>query len=201
MTERMPRLQKFARGLAWLRANDPARHTRLQRAVKRYARYAKLFGASDGDVPPTYRFFATARYVIIESLVLVLGLPLAIVGTILWYPTWYAPNVTLRMVKPDHDAISTYKLATGFAMVPATLAITGIVAGILAGPLVAALAVTAAIILGFVTIGWRERWDRVQADATLFVRVLTRSRERKLLSAERAALVTEFDAVLERIET
>lgn len=200
LSERLPRLQMFARGLAWLRANDPLRHKRLERAVKRYRRYARLFGASDGDVPPAYRFFETARYVIGESIILALGLPLAIAGTVLWYPTWYLPNITLRIVKPDHDAISTYKLATGFAAVPATLALVGVIGAILGGPIAAVAAVTGALVLGFVTIVWRERWDRVVADATLFARVLTRSRERKLLAGERAALAAEFDSILQLIE-
>lgn len=38
LSEKLPRLQRFARGLAWLRVNDPMRHTRLSRAVRRYQR-------------------------------------------------------------------------------------------------------------------------------------------------------------------
>jgi hypothetical protein len=200
LSERLPRLQTFARGLAWLRANDPARHARLERAVKRYRRYAQLFGAADGDVPPTYRFTATVSYVVVETIVLALGLPLAVAGSILWYPTWYLPNITLRIVKPDHDAISTYKLATGFAAVPATLAVVGIIAAVIGGPVTAVIAIVAAVLLGFITIMWRERWGRVAADATLFARVLARSRERRLLAGERAALVAEFDSILETID-
>ncbi len=200
MSERLPRLQRFAQGLAWLRAHDPERHTRLARAVRRYHRYTRLFGATDGDVPPSYQFMPTLRYVVAETFLLALGLPLAVLGTVIWYPTYFAPNITLRIVKPTHDAISTYKLATGFLMVPLTLVAVGVVAGILAGPIAATAAVIGAVILGFITIAWRERWERVRSDASLFVRVLTRSRERALLAGDRASLVNEFDAISELME-
>jgi 1-acyl-sn-glycerol-3-phosphate acyltransferase len=200
LSERLPRLQLFARGLAWLRANDAVRHRRLERAVRRYRRYAQLFGAAEGDVPPSYRAGPTVRYVISELFMLLLGLPLAVIGAVVWYPTYYLPNVTLRIVKPDHDAVSTYKLATGFAAVPATLLIVGIAAWAWRGPVAALTGVLAAIAVGFITISWRERWSRVSADASLFLRVLSRSRERRLLATERAALVAEFDAIMATME-
>ncbi|MEO5510230.1 MAG: 1-acyl-sn-glycerol-3-phosphate acyltransferase [Longimicrobiales bacterium] len=200
LSERLPRLQLFAHGLAWLRAHDPQRHTRLARAVRRYHRYAKLFHAGDGDVPPHYSFLPTVRYVAVETLVLLLGLPLAVIGATLWYPTYYAPNITLRMVKPSYDSVSTYKLATAFAAVPLTLLVVGVAAAILGGPVIAVAAVIAAIVLGFVTIAWRERWARVRSDADLFARVLMRSRERALLAGERTAIVSEFDAIAALME-
>jgi glycerol-3-phosphate O-acyltransferase / dihydroxyacetone phosphate acyltransferase len=58
---RVPRLRAFARGLAWLREHDPARHERLARAVARYRRRAELLGAADGDVPPRYSAGDTVR--------------------------------------------------------------------------------------------------------------------------------------------
>jgi 1-acyl-sn-glycerol-3-phosphate acyltransferase len=201
LSDRVPRLQMFARGLAWLRANDAPRHARLEKAVRRYRRYARLFGATEGDVPPAYRPLPTLRYVAGETVMLLLGMPLAIVGAVLWYPTYYLPNVTLRIVKPDHDAISTYKLATGLAAAPATLAIIGVVAFIWRGPLAAIVGIGAAVVVGFVAIAWSERWDRVRADASLFARVLLHSKERRLLAGERAALVAEFDAVLAQMDS
>jgi 1-acyl-sn-glycerol-3-phosphate acyltransferase len=201
LSERLPRLQQFARGVAWLRAHDPERHVRLERAVRNYGRYTRLFGVVEGDVPPTYKVIPTMRYVFIEAIVLALGLPLAVLGTILWYPTYWLPNVTLRVVKPDYDAISTYKLATGFAAVPATLLVAGIVGWILGGPVAAPLAVVGAVLLGFITIAWRERWARVRDDARLFGRVLTRRRERALLAEQRTALVSEFEAIAALMET
>ncbi|MCI0547794.1 MAG: 1-acyl-sn-glycerol-3-phosphate acyltransferase, partial [Candidatus Rokubacteria bacterium] len=51
---RLPRLQAFAEGLAWLRAHDPARHDRVARRVRRYQRLLERLGAGEGDVPPVY---------------------------------------------------------------------------------------------------------------------------------------------------
>ena len=201
LKDRMPRLQVFAHGLAWLRAHDPQRHERLAGEVRRYGRYTRLFGAAEGDVPPKYMFWPTLRYVLIESVVLLIGLPLAIIGSILWYPAWIAPRYSLRMIRPGYDAIATYKLATGFVAVPVTLLLVGGITAWLAGGRWALIAAVAATALGFMTIAWRERWQRVSEDARLFVRVLSRSRERALLAGQRAALVAEFDAVAAVIDT
>src|SRR5690606_31683640 len=40
LAERLPRMQAFANGLAWLRANDTPRFERLAREVRRYERRA-----------------------------------------------------------------------------------------------------------------------------------------------------------------
>ncbi|HEX6694476.1 MAG TPA: 1-acyl-sn-glycerol-3-phosphate acyltransferase [Longimicrobiales bacterium] len=195
LRERLPRMQAFARGLAWLRAHDPERHKRLARDVRRYGRYTRLFGAAEGDVPPSYRFWPTLRYVLVETAVLLLGLPLGVIGSILWYPAWIAPKYSLKLIRPGHDAIATYKLATGFVAVPATLLLVFVITARLADLRWAAAAAAIAVALGFVTIAWRERWQRVRADSLLFLRVLTRSRERALLAEQRAALVAEFESI------
>jgi hypothetical protein len=65
---------------------------------------------------------------------------------------------------------------------------------------IAGASVIAAVVLGFVTIAWRERWARVRTDAALFFRVLTRSRERALLAGERTGIVAEFDAIAALME-
>ena len=41
-----------------------------------------------------------------------------------------------------------------------TLLVVGVIAGVSGGPLAAAGAVAAAVVLGFITIAWRDRWAR-----------------------------------------
>ena len=196
LAERLPRLRAFASGLAWLREHDPTRHQRLARAVARYRRRAQLLGVRAGDVPPRYEFFRTSRYIVVNAVLLLLLLPLALAGTIIWYPTYLAPNLTLRLVKPDHEAIATYKIATGFVAVPVTLAICILVGALLdgwQGALFAALTVPFA---GLVAIDWHERWQQVREDARIFLTVLPRADHRQRLAVDRARLVAEFDAVV-----
>jgi glycerol-3-phosphate O-acyltransferase / dihydroxyacetone phosphate acyltransferase len=197
LADRLPRMRAFARGLAWLREYDPQRHERLARAVARYRRRAQLLGVADGDVPPSYTFRGTLRYVAAHSfLLLVLALP-ALAGSILWYPMYIAPRLTLRLVQPDFEAVATYKLATAFITVPLTMLIvigTGAWIDGVRGALLAALLVPAC---GFAALSWHERWTRFREDARLFFRVLSRRDHQDRLARDRTALAAEFDELVE----
>ncbi|CAN5700095.1 hypothetical protein BH23GEM10_BH23GEM10_03330 [soil metagenome] len=197
LAERVPRLRAFARGLAWLREHDPPRHARLARAVAQYRRRATLLGVHDGDVPPAYPAAATVRYVITQGALLLLLAPLAVLGTIIWYATYLAPYLTLRLVRPDVESVATYKLATGFVMVPLTTVIGMVVGAVIdgaRGALIAAVVVPAS---GFAALAWHDRWRRVREDAVLFMRVLGRRDHQERLARERARLTAEFDELLD----
>jgi glycerol-3-phosphate O-acyltransferase/dihydroxyacetone phosphate acyltransferase len=198
LAERLPRLRAFAHGLAWLREHEPARHQRLARAVARYRRRAELLGVREGDVPPGYSFAGTLRYIITNAVLLLLLLPPALIGTILWYPTYLAPNATLRFVRPEYEAIATYKFATGCVGVPVTIAIATIVGALIGGWQGALLAAVLAPLAGFAAIAWHARWQQVREDASLFFRVLFRTDHRDRLARDRAALAAEFDALVDR---
>lgn len=197
LSARVPRLQAFARGLAWLRSTDPHRFRRLAAAVRRYRRRSELLGATDADVPPRYPPTSVAAFVIVQGLVLLVTAPVAAVGTVVWYPTYFAPRITLRLVRPEPEAIATYKLATGFAMVPATMMAAVAAGGILAGAPGALLALVAAPAVGLTAMAWHDRWQRVRQDATLFLRLLTRRQHQQRQAAERSRLTAEFDELLQ----
>jgi glycerol-3-phosphate O-acyltransferase / dihydroxyacetone phosphate acyltransferase len=196
LATRMPRLQAFARGLAWLRSTDPARFTALARAVRRYRRRAERLGALDGDVPPNYAAGDVAWWVIAEALLLVVAAPAALVGTVVWYPTYAAPRFTIAAVRPEAEAVATWKLATAFAMVPLTVATCVVLGALVAGAWGAVSGGALAVALGFTALAWHDRWGAVREDATLFFRLLPK-RELQLRQAEeRARLVSEFDALV-----
>ncbi|MCI0434034.1 MAG: 1-acyl-sn-glycerol-3-phosphate acyltransferase [Gemmatimonadetes bacterium] len=197
LSEQLPRLQTFARGLAWLHAHDPVRHTRLERAVRRYQRGLALFGAGEADVPPRYETASVLRYVIREATMLILLLPFAAAGAVLWLPAYHAPRLVLRFVKPQFEAVATYKIATGCFVVPVTwLVIAGIIWR-LAGPGLGVLALIALPLLGLAAIAWWERWRRVREDARVFVRALTHRGSVDRMASLRAQLAAEFDRILE----
>lgn len=199
LAERVPRMLQFAEALAWLRAHDPAELDRLVRSVRRYRRLSLLAGVSEGDVPRRYQPGATARYVVRETLALLVGLPLALLGTIIWYPTYLAPRFVLPRIHTESDTIATYKLATGFVAVPVTLLLVGILAGILAGVWAGFAAAALAFLLGLVAIAWHDRWRRVREDTLLFIQVLRRPRMARALADRRARLMRDFDAVQQRM--
>jgi glycerol-3-phosphate O-acyltransferase / dihydroxyacetone phosphate acyltransferase len=197
LAARMPRLHAFARGLAWLREHDPGRHARLARAVGRYRRRAELLGAGEGDVPPRYTVADTLAYVLRHGAVLGLTAPIALAGTLIWYATYYAPKITLRLIRPDDDTTATYKLATGLVMVPLTMLLGVVAASVWFGAAGTAAAVVLLPLLGFAALAWHDRWDIVREDARLFFRVLMRRDRSDRLARDRAALAAEFDALIE----
>lgn len=200
LADRLPRLQFFARGLAWLRAQDAGRHVRLEREVRAYHRALALFGAAEADVPPHYESGAVLRYVIREALLLMLGLPFALVGAIIWLPAYWAPRLTVRLVRPEFEAIATYKLSTSFVVVPLTLAAVAAAAWWAGGPWLALVVTLVAPLLGLIAIGWRERRRRVAEDVRVFFAVLGNRKSVDRMAAHRARLVGEFDRVLEEME-
>ena len=197
LADRLPRLRAFARGLAWLREHDPARFERIARAVARYRRRSQLLGAADGDVPPRYTFRGTLRYIIAQTLLLAaVALP-ALAGSIIWYPTYIAPQLTLRLVKPEYEAVATYKLATAFIAVPITMLLAIVAGALIDGARGALLAAVLVPGCGFAALAWHDRWTRFREDAQLFFRVLSRRDHQDRLSRDRNALAAEFDELVE----
>ena len=199
--ERLPRLQRFAEGLAWLRANDPHRHDRLAREVERYRRTTARLGAGDeADVPPRYGVMTVGRYIATEIVPLAFGLPLALAGAIAWLIPYLAPRPVLAIVKPPHDGIATWKLSAAVVAFPlvwlAWIALAGVYGG-LAWAVIAALVLPA---LGVFAIAWHDRWRKVREDTTLFLRVGAQPELRERLARERARLADEIDDVAKEVE-
>jgi glycerol-3-phosphate O-acyltransferase / dihydroxyacetone phosphate acyltransferase len=196
LAERVPRLRAFARGLDWLREHEPERYHTLERAVARYRRRAELLGVHEGDVPPRYPFGATLGYILAEGAFLLLLAPVALIGTAVWYATYRAPALTLRFARPEHEAVATCKLATGFVMVPLTVLICTTAGAVLAGARGALLAAVLAPLIGFATLAWYDRLGRVTEDARLYFRVLFRRDHRERLARDRARMTAEFDELV-----
>jgi hypothetical protein len=151
-------------------------------------------------VPPRYEFGSVLWYVIREALLLGLGLPFALAGTLLWLPTFFAPRLVVPLIKPEFEAIATYKLATGFFAVPLTCVAVAILAWRSFGAWTAPLAIVAALILGFIALAWHERWSRVGEDARVFLNALGDRRAVDRLAAMRHALAAEFDDVVNNLD-
>lgn len=198
LADRLPRLRAFARGLAWLRLNDPDRHRKLEREVRTYRAWLDRIGAKDGDVPPRYPPFTVLRYVINEGVPLVAGLPFALVGAVLWYPIWLVPRIAVARTRPHPEAISTYKLVAGFLVAPVLWLLLIAVAGWLGGWAAALVAAVSVPLLGFLTLWWGERWMRVREDADLFLTILRRPNLAPELEKRRTALVHAFDELEQR---
>ena len=194
--ERLPRLQAFARGLAWLRSNDPARHASLVRAVARYQRLLARFGAQEGDVPPGYRGASAVVWAARQSAaLLLLALPAA-VGALAWWVPYQIPRLVIRAVRPAHDAISTYKLATALFAFPAAWVTWTLLAAWWNGRALALAVALALPLCGLAAVAFTARVREVGEDLRVFLRAAGSRPAREGMARMRAGLVDEFDRVL-----
>jgi 1-acyl-sn-glycerol-3-phosphate acyltransferase len=198
--ERLPRLQEFARGLAWLHANNPHRRDELVRDVERYQRLLALFGAKEGDVPHRFRASQVVSYGARRTLGLVLlALPAAI-GIVAWWVPYWIPGRVAAMVRPTIDALATYKLATALIAFPVMWIVWITLAGVTLGARWALLAAVLLPLCGWAAAAFEGRRRRFREDLRVFSRA-SRTREgRDRLQEARAALTREFDAVADEMD-
>lgn len=189
---RFPRLQRFARGLEWLRDADPEEHRRLLSKVERYARLNARLRAGEGDVPPRFGFRPVTKYVIVRGTLLALGLPFAVAGSVLWAPLARVPGLVVRRVRPELEVTATIKLLTLLTGV-ATAWVLWVVAGYLAGgPPLALAAAALAPLCGYLTIRWTELAQEVREDTSLFLRLQGRPDLRGRIAELRRQLTRTF---------
>lgn len=198
LAPRLPRLQQFAQALAWLHVVDPERYEHLTDSVRTYRQRLATLGVREGELPEHFTAWSVIRYTLTHILVLLVGLPLAVLGTVAWYLPFKSPRVTLGLYRPVYEAVASLKLATALIAFPAMYAVW-LAAAWLVGGLIGTLA--AALVLpavGIVALRWRDRWGRVREDARIFWRAVRRRELRDQLVERRRALVEEFDAVARR---
>ena len=92
LAKRVPRLRRGAHALEWLRTHEPDTYRALARRVRRVDAVSRAIGVEEGAVPRRYPAGSVAWYVLREGFALVLGLPLAVVGSVIWYPAWAVPR-------------------------------------------------------------------------------------------------------------
>jgi len=199
LADRVPRLRRSAEALDWVRTHEPATHQALVGKVRRVDAASRALGVTEGAVPRRYPMRAVLRYTIAEGLTLLLGLPLAVIGSLLWYPVWILPRWVVPRIEVEYESVATYKFATSVFTVPATLLSVAFAGFILWGRLGATLLPLGAVVIGLVALAWRERWGRVKEDAAVYFRLLNRPRLRERLAKQRQDLAREFDGILERM--
>jgi len=197
MSQRLPRLQRFAEGVRWLRATDPDRLSTLRESVRRYLRLLTLLGASEGDVPPTYKPAVVTRYAIRQLFMLALVLPAAMVGVVTWAVPFTLTRRLPQRFRPELDQIASYKIAIALVTFPSWFAIMALAMYALFGVVTTVVAVVILPITGLAAIAWRDRQVQVRQDVRVFLRAMRHRRGRDRLGDLRRELVEEFDQLAE----
>lgn len=198
LAPRLPRLQRFAQALAWLYVADHDGYERLSQAVRTYRQQLALLGVREAELPKRFPLSSVLRYALVQSVVLLVGLPLAVIGTVAWYLPYLAPRLSLKLYRPAYEVVATVKLATSLLVFPITYALWLAAAWLLAG-LIGLVAMAVVLpVTGLVALRWRDRWRIVREDTRVFWRAVRRRALREELVRRRQALVAEFDLVARR---
>lgn len=195
MAERLPRLQRFAEGLRWLRDVDPDRLSRLRHDVSRYVGLIKLLGVAEGDVPSRYRMSRVVRYALVQLSLLLIVFPVAMVGTLYWSPPFLATRAIVPRFRPELDQVATYKVSVAIVAFPLWLGLTFLAIGLASSWPLAVGAVVGLPVTGLAAVAWRDRRDLVLEDVRVFVRAARRADSRERARALRARLVEDIDRV------
>jgi hypothetical protein len=134
-------------------------------------------------------------YALRWGLIIVVGAPFALLGGLIWLVPYFVPRLVVRLVKPEYEAIATYKLVGAFFAFPIALALYVFLAWRFGGPFVALAIAIGAPLLGFAALGWYAAVKRFGEDVRLFIRVLFRRKTAARLADLRAQLVREFDGI------
>ena len=195
MTDRWPRLQRFAEALRWLREEDPERLEALRHSVSRYLHLLTLFGATAGDVPRRYEPRQVARYAFTQLFMLLCVLPVAVVGAVLWVVPFFFTRRVVPRFRPKLDQVATYKVSVAIIAFPIWLAVLAAAVFFLAGWQMAVGSLVVFPVAGLAAVAWRDRQAIVREDLRVFLRARRRSQSRDRLAEQRAMLVAEFDSL------
>lgn len=197
---RFPRLQRFAAGLEWIRREAPGEHQELRRKVQQYADMNARLGAGQGDVPPRFGLVPVAQYILARGSLLLLGLPFALAGTLLWVPVLRLAGLIVRVTRPDIEVTATHKLLALIGGVLLASVFWVGLAYVLAGTLVAIGVAIMAPLCGYAALQWVELAREVREDAALFLKLQGRPDVRMRFARMRRELAHAFRRLERRWE-
>lgn len=188
--------RRAVRAYRWLRARAPERMAALRGELHHYAAVRERSGLGERRLGVPLSRATALRWALRNSLLLVLGLPLALWGLMTHAVPYRLNGWLVRLARPEGDVEATYKLLLGVVMFPLCWLAEGWLAWRLGGWLLAGVFLLALIPSGLFAMGWKERLERVARETRGLFHLLTRRDLRRFLLARRRALAEEFEALV-----
>jgi 1-acyl-sn-glycerol-3-phosphate acyltransferase len=193
------RQRLFARGLALLRAEQPERAEELAGQVLSFQRRLALSRADAGDLGIRYRPGTVLRFAARNLVALVLGLPLAALGVVVFALPVLGTRLALKLARTEPDMVATVKLLAGLVLGPLYVGALAVAAGWWLGPWWAVTVVAGALPLALFTRRFLARRAEAIRDARLFFVLGNRSARKQQLLAEARALAARLTAVADEM--
>ncbi len=192
---RTTRTKRYADGVRVLRERDPARIDELAHRVACFRDRLERLGLSVGYLDVRYGRAIVVRFVLRTLLDLLLGMPLALAGIVLWFLPYHTVRLVGRRIHPNPDMAATVHLLAGLVLFPLWLLGIGVATGLWLGWPSGVLAMLLAPVLGLLALSFLEWWRGTVGDVSAFLRIGHRRRLRVLLGRQRDELATEIEAL------
>jgi glycerol-3-phosphate O-acyltransferase / dihydroxyacetone phosphate acyltransferase len=188
--------QRFMKAYSILQALQPERLRRLEMRMLRFEEELNQAGVDPDELSPpasTRRVFAA---IVRRSIVFLLMLGPALIGTIAHYPAYKLGGLlATRISRDSDDVISTVKIISAMLLFPLTWIILTVVAYLYSGWMPAVVALVVVPFCGYVAIVFFEELDKSVAGVRVLTFFLVRRRFFVRLLAERNAIRDEIIAL------
>jgi glycerol-3-phosphate O-acyltransferase / dihydroxyacetone phosphate acyltransferase len=192
------RTKAFARGLSVLRDEQPARFDALKAEVVSFQKRLELVQVTPEELTFQYRPSTVARF-IARNVGWLLGLPVFLVGMVVFFVPYWIPIGMVKVAKQEADTESTVKVLTLLLLAPVWWAVTVVLAWWFGGLPAGVVALVAVPPLALFTRWYLERRVAAVRDARVFFLFFSRQRLKARLLVEGRALAQSIDAVAEEL--
>jgi 1-acyl-sn-glycerol-3-phosphate acyltransferase len=176
-----------------MEGTDPALLADLRAKVDAYFTHLEATGLTD-DVVSGHANAGARR-----TTLLLLILPLALTGMLLYFLPYQLPRLVVKRTNPDRDVVSTYKLGVGLAAFPLWALGLIAVAFLKLPPAAAAYATAVIVTSAFAALAWLDDLDALASRARTLLPGQAQAAEARL-KQERVALMSEVEKLRERVE-
>jgi 1-acyl-sn-glycerol-3-phosphate acyltransferase len=189
---RAEQVQRVARARTFLLPRVPQRVESLRQALEDYDRDLEAAGISSVEVGQAYPVRVVVRYTLRESLSLLLGLPLALLGVVMHYVPYRLAGRIARWLGTEADSVATYKLGAGIVVFPLCWLAEAWLAWLFAGGWGLGAVLAALVPSAFFALAWQQRLARVRREVRGFVHFVLDRDLHERLAARRRALIVEL---------
>jgi glycerol-3-phosphate O-acyltransferase/dihydroxyacetone phosphate acyltransferase len=183
------RLQRSALRVA---SAMPAQSTGLAERIRAHHRKLARLGITPGEVNSRIHAGRAAFFVLREVEVLLVGMPMALWGTLNHLAPYHATRLLVRRLSKDEDHFATNAIFFGLPIFLLCALLQGVLVGVLTSPLWAILYLASLPLCGTVALLYRDRSGGVYRRVRTFLMFLRHPDHQRRLLAEAAGIIADL---------
>ncbi|HEY7785928.1 MAG TPA: 1-acyl-sn-glycerol-3-phosphate acyltransferase [Pyrinomonadaceae bacterium] len=188
--------QLFVKAYAVLEQRAPDRLRKLEIRINRFEEGLKQAGVDPEELATPRSTLHVLVQLITRSLLFLIGLPVAVVGTVVHYPAYFLGGYLARTLSRDsEDVISTTKIISAMLLFPVTWLVFAVAGYRLGGWPFALIPLVFLPLAGYATVWFFEELDKFLGGLRALAFFLVRRRFFVRLLAERNAIRGEIIAL------